>query len=431
MAPLARYRQSRHFLFLQGLASPLFARLGAALSARGFGVSRINVCLGDRLFWPRGSVDYRGSLEAWPQYLADHIRAHGVTDIVLFGNLRPYHRIAIDLAGGHGVTVHVFEEGHLRPNWITVETAGAACPLEMPRTAEDVRAMAQHMSAPLRPQPVHDRFFTRAFWDIAANFATGLGRPLYRGYRRHRPNNAAVEYLFWSLRLALLPLARRRAERDIAALGTEPYFLLPLQLDSDYQIRAHSPFRDMNEVTERVIASFARHAPPETRLVVKIHPLDNGMVDRRRVTAAIASAHGVSDRVAFLDGGHAGLLIKAARGLVVINSTIGTQALFAGRPVKALGEAVYDIPGLAFSGSLEEFWREPQAPDPALADAFRRLLRKTQVNGGFFSSRAIEIAIPHILQRFGVPLPAPQGAEDTVPAPADEQVEGVRQTFYR
>lgn len=430
MSPLVRYRPARHFLFLQGLASPLFARLGSALAERGFGVTRINVCLGDRLFWRRGSVDYRGDLAGWPAYLAEHIRAEGVTDIVLFGNLRPYHEVAIRLAAGFGVTVHAFEEGQLRPNWITVETAGAVEPMQMPRTAQEVYALAQNMSEPLRPQPVRDRFFNRAFWDIAANLATGIGRPFFPGYQRHRPHNAAVEYLHWSKRLALVQIARRRADRAIAALGDAPYFLLPLQLDSDYQIRAHSRFANMTEVTEEVVASFARHAPEDARLIVKLHPLDNGMVDRRRETARIAARHDVADRVIFLDGGPAGLLVKGAHGVVVVNSTIGTQAILSGRPVKALGDAIYDIPGLAFAGTLDAFWTECGLPDPALAEAFRRLLRKTQVNGGFFSRHAIEVAIPHIMQRLGVPLPLPRAAEIAVEA-GEEQGEGVRQPSPR
>ena len=58
-----------------------------------------------------------------------------------------------------------------------------------------------------------------------------------------------------------------------------PFFLLPLQLGSDAQIRDHSRFDDMAGVMEFVMESFARHAPVEARLVVKNHPLDMGLVN--------------------------------------------------------------------------------------------------------------------------------------------------------
>ena len=41
----------RRFLFLQGPISPFFAEVGAGLRALGHEVRRINLCLGDRLFW--------------------------------------------------------------------------------------------------------------------------------------------------------------------------------------------------------------------------------------------------------------------------------------------------------------------------------------------------------------------------------------------
>ena len=52
---------SRTFLFLQGVASPLFARLADELERRGHRCLRINFCPGDRLFWRRaGATNYRG-----------------------------------------------------------------------------------------------------------------------------------------------------------------------------------------------------------------------------------------------------------------------------------------------------------------------------------------------------------------------------------
>jgi capsular polysaccharide export protein len=41
----------RSFLFLQGLASWFFDRLGRALIERGHAVHRVNFNGGDRLFW--------------------------------------------------------------------------------------------------------------------------------------------------------------------------------------------------------------------------------------------------------------------------------------------------------------------------------------------------------------------------------------------
>ena len=87
---------NKEFLFLQGLAGPFFSRLGEALAASGNGVHRINFNGGDKLYWKLpGAVDYRGNLDKWPRFLAKVLARRGITDILLFGDCRPLHSVAI------------------------------------------------------------------------------------------------------------------------------------------------------------------------------------------------------------------------------------------------------------------------------------------------------------------------------------------------
>ena len=81
-------------------------------------------------------------------------------------------------------------------------------------------------------------------------------------------------------RLARLRAQGRRADRIVTSLLREevPYFLFPLQLDSDFQIRVHTPFGGMLAAIEHVIDAFAADASRETKLGIKNHPLDNGMI---------------------------------------------------------------------------------------------------------------------------------------------------------
>jgi capsular polysaccharide export protein len=124
----------RSFLFLQGLASRFFERLGAALAERGHPVRRINFNGGDRVFWRLpGAVDYRGNLHDWPSFLDRLLVEYQVTDIILFGDCRPLHRLAIPLARARSVRVHVVEEGYLRPGWISFEEGGVNANSPLPR----------------------------------------------------------------------------------------------------------------------------------------------------------------------------------------------------------------------------------------------------------------------------------------------------------
>ncbi|MBR4741393.1 MAG: capsular biosynthesis protein, partial [Desulfovibrio sp.] len=116
---------SRKFLFLQGPLSFFFYRLAKALRAKGCGVVRVQLCGGDEVFWPDfDALCYRGRSLSWPKWIADCMRIHKVTDLLLIGDWRPMHNEAVLLAKARGIRIWVFEEGYLRPGFITLEEGG-------------------------------------------------------------------------------------------------------------------------------------------------------------------------------------------------------------------------------------------------------------------------------------------------------------------
>jgi capsular polysaccharide export protein len=393
----------RNFLFLQGMATRFFARLGAALADRGHAVHRVNFNGGDRLFWPlSGAVDYTGDLKGWPDFLERLLSGRQVTDIILFGDCRPLHREAIRVAILRGILVHVFEEGYLRPNWITLEPGGVNGHSSLPRDPAWFRAAAADLPPWDGGLEVRGSFFRRATEDVAYNVATVLLEWRYPNYCTHRPWHPFVEYAGWLRRFATRPLAKRRSALSEAVLqaGARPHYLFPLQLDCDSQIRQHSPFGRLQPALETVIASFARHAPPDSLLVVKEHPLDNGIRNWRRQSLRLADEAGVGHRLVYLERGDLVATLQGSLGVVTVNSTVGFLALSFGIPLIALGEAIYDMPRLTFQDGLDRFWREGAPPDPTTFDDFRRVTAaRTQVNGGFFSPLALARAVAGSVER--------------------------------
>jgi len=387
----------RKFLFLQGMATRFFSRLAAALIKRGHEVRRINFNGGDRLFWLLpGASDYRGDIAEWPRFLERRLNEWGITDIILFGDCRPLHSAAIRLASLRGVLVHVFEEGYLRPDWVTLEIGGVNDNSSLPRDPAWFRRAALELPQWRPGTPVPASFFRRAAEDVVYNAAACLLTWRYPRYRTHRISHPFVEYAFWLRRFARSPLARRRTARDMAKIRASgrPYFVLPLQLDDDSQIRRHSSFGSMMPALTRVIASFAGSAPPDALLVVRQHPLDCGMTNWRGTIRRLAADAGVGGRVTVLERGDLGPLLARSRGVVTVNSTVGFLALSLALPVIALGSAVYDMPELTFQGGLDDFWTGGTPPNGALFDAFRRVLAaRTQVNGGFFSRAGLSRAV--------------------------------------
>jgi capsular polysaccharide export protein len=128
--------------------------------------------------------------------------------------------------------------------------------------------------------------------------------------------------------------------------------------------------------------------------VIKNHPLDTGLVDYAGLIDGLGQRFDLDGRVHYLETGHLPTLLARARGVITVNSTVGTSAMFHRCPTIALGSAVYDLPGLTFQGPLDQFWREGAAPDPALFRAFRNtVIHTTQVNGGFYSRQGMALAV--------------------------------------
>lgn len=118
---------SRRFLFLQGPHGPFFRRLRDALTATGAEVWRVGFNKADAVFYrdTESYIPFTGTLDAWQKSCALYMRRHAITDLVLYGDMRPIHATAICTAREMGLTIHVFEEGYLRPYWITYERGGA------------------------------------------------------------------------------------------------------------------------------------------------------------------------------------------------------------------------------------------------------------------------------------------------------------------
>jgi capsular polysaccharide export protein len=387
----------RRVLFLQGLASAFFTRLGAALESRGHMVYRVNFNGGDRVFWRLpDAIDFRGTREEWPAVLGELLEARRITDIVLFGDCRPLHRVAIKLAAHRAIPVHVFEEGYLRPSWITHELGGVNAYSSLPRDAEWYRSAAKALppfeSVPSPP----GNFMRRSMEDVLYNVATVALAWRFPGFRTHRPWHPFVEYAGWLGKFARQPLTQRRSDRLMRVISGSryPLYLFPLQLDCDFQVREHSRFGRIEPALDQIITSFARHAPRDARLVVKEHPLDNGMTSWQRVTERLATARGVAERVIYLHDGDLAALLRRARAVVTINSTVGTLALGEGLPVIALGQAIYDFAGMTYQGEIDDFWEQGTPADPALFDAFRRVLgARALIYGGFFSEQGLGAAV--------------------------------------
>ncbi|WP_375428374.1 capsule biosynthesis protein [uncultured Sphingomonas sp.] len=388
------------FLFLQGPHGFFFPRLGAVLAARGARVRRINLTGGDQATWP-GQCCYRGTAAGWPGYVRAFLARERITDLVVHGDCRPYHEVAIAAARAAGARVHVFEEGYLRPDWITLERDGVNGRSTMPADPAWFRARAAALPPP-PPAPTIPPHAAARRWGAFFYYAqTTLRRWGFPFGPDHRVRHPIWEGLSYLAKFRRAHAERADSARAFERLADRPFMLFPLQLDSDYQMRAHSPFGGTRAAARFVLESFRAHAPADLVLVVKEHPLDSGLIRWRPVFEAFADEFELDGRLLFVEHGDLQALVEASRGMVTVNSTSGTTALAAGKPVAVLGRAVYDIDKLTDRRSLDAFWSAPTPPDPALFDAFSRVLAdRCLIRGAFLgdlSDRMLAAAADRLL----------------------------------
>ncbi|TXL75687.1 capsular biosynthesis protein [Vineibacter terrae] len=397
-----------HVLFLQGPSSFYMEQVARLLIAHGHRASRINLHFGDRLFWRLPARDYRGTIEGWRAYVAAFLDANPITHLFLLGDRRPHHRIAAEEARARGAEIICAELGYLRPDWLVLERDGMSTYSRMPRDPDVIRAMAAQFDPPDMTIRCMAPFWRLALLDIVYNVGEVVFWPLYPGYKRHAIYHPFADYAAWVRKWLLSPIEKPRTARAFETLqrSTAPSFVFPLQLSTDYQIRDHSPYPDMPSAVREVIGSFAVHAPRDARLIVKVHPLDSNITPWRRVVEGIAAHKGVKDRVFYVDGGDLAQMLVKAKGCVLVNSTVGLFALQHGCPLKVMGSAIFDVPGMTFQGSLDAFWSEAAPPDMHLVNDFIRLLAATlHVRGGYYTQQALDLAVPATVQRLEEGLP--------------------------
>jgi capsule polysaccharide modification protein KpsS len=210
----------------------------------------------------------------------------------------------------------------------------------------------------------------------------------YPHYQHHRRIDALFQGWAWSwgaLRWHWLTLRQKPIANQLSGPLSGRYFLVPLQVHDDAQMVYWSQYNSVEEFIEETAHSFARHAAPGDHLVFKHHPMDRAYTDYRCLFRRLRSKTGLGERLIYVHGLSMPRLLHHARGMVCVNSTTGLSALHHGVPVKILGTAFYDIPGLVSQQPLERFWQDPDEVDLAFYHQFRNwLLLNNQLDGSFY-----------------------------------------------
>lgn len=377
-------------LLLIGPLGIFFSRLARHLERGGVPVWKVAFPLHEFGFQARHKLPFRGDMAHFRSFLENQINEKGIRHVFMYGDFLCPHRIAIDLIRDlneqpfrrHQIDAWVFELGYTRPNYVSLEKNHVNARSGLNKTPAFYHSLPAVQVIPQARMESGIRW--RKCWKMPTFIQHALTNyRIIEGSHKLQPRPSYLLAQYIGFLRKYLYMATEAPSRRRLADGT-PYFLVPLQVANDSQIITSSSYQGMEPFIQQLIASFAVHGRAGDRLVFKHHPRDRGYNHYGRLIRRLAREYGLAERIIYFHDAALGPILKRARGVITINSTVGLQALYHAVPTKVMGQTFYDMPGLTDQQDLAGFWRDPELSD---RDLFRKfyfhLLETTQINGNF------------------------------------------------
>ena len=378
----------KNILLLQGPVGFFFKKLDKIFRSKGAKTYRIGLNSGDEFFsYKDNYTGYKGKPKDWENFIASYLKDHRIDKVFLFGDCRFYQSVIVKVAMALHIEVFVFEEGYIRPHYITLEKYGVNEYSRISRRPEfyqQIKLIDLPTPKSVTPNPVCN-------WSIVIiyYFVARLLRFKYPYYRHHRNFSATGEFFFGIRSLLRKVIYTHRDKKLLPVIENElskQYFFVPLQTYNDFQILQHSGYGSIEKFIIEVLESFAYQANEKDLLMFKHHPIDRGRKNYKEFIFQQAEELSIAKRVMVVHDLHLPTCLAHTKGTITINSTVGLSSILKGIPTITLGRAIYNIEGLTNKHlNLDEFWTKCTQPDQDLVLKFRQyLIETTQLNGNFF-----------------------------------------------
>ncbi|MBO9479414.1 capsular biosynthesis protein [Shimia sp. R11_0] len=387
-------------LLLQGPVGPFFKELALELENQGAEVQHMVFGPHDSAYTARScAVAAVSDLTGFQKELTQILKT-GIDVVVLFGSERPAHKIARHIADLTNTPVVCFEEGYIRPGFITCEFGGnnASSPIAKWDLSELDRSQTSRRKG--------TNF--KGFWPMVwYGFNVYLRRGLFANRRQreyfHRELPLTSEAFHWSrnvFRKYVIGPRHHAVLRSLTQKHSGNIFVVALQVPSDANILKAAKGWNTPKLVERSIGSFARHAPATAQLVFKIHPMARGHSNDQELINKTARKHGIQDRVKVVHEGSIAELMGHTSGMLTINSTSGLSALHHGVPVLVFGQSIFTHSQLVSlyqsNEDIDRFWTAGFTAPAEVRQAFlHKIEENSLVPGDFYAANGRKQAVLH------------------------------------
>ena len=385
--------KNKEILFLQGPMGSFFKKLQLELHKNNL-VFRIGFNKGDEFFSLKTNFyAYRDNSINWRHFINSFLKNKKIKIIFLFGDCRFYHKVAIEEAKKLNIDSYVFEEGYIRPNYITLEKNGVNFYSEIIKNRSQflnqIKVGNINIFEPKNNFSIKKTFLKMAFQSFLYYLISNIYNFQYPNYFHHREFSVFMEVKYAIINLFRL-LKNKILEFNFVKFCKKQYknkyYLVPLQTYNDSQVKVHSKYDSIEEFIKEVLLSFSEFSSSDKLIFFKHHPVDRGRKNYYKKIMHIANQLNIKSRVKVLYDVHLPTLLKNAIGTVVINSSVGFSSLHHKTPVLCLGKSIYDIDGLTAKNiQLNDFWNAELKVNYNNYKLFRSyLIEKTQINDHFY-----------------------------------------------
>jgi capsular polysaccharide export protein len=371
-------------LILQGDWEGGLTNVALDLMASGKSVTKVVFHAGDWIYnWKKvPTVDFDAKINSFEAWLRDYIDENAVDCIILYNQYRPYNQIGWDIAKELDIECIVLELGLLRPDYCSIYTRDLNHFDYIAEKWASLFSSDDGISGPVEPlrlgvMSTPCKMTQFAIFYLFSRLVAKFARR-YRHYIDQR-SLSFRHHLAAGIRGMLRFQGREkqhRFDRVFSSRWSGKYYVVPLQVHTDSQITERSNFKSMEQFIQLVSKSFVEFAPANTKLIFKVHPMDRGYRDYHKLIKILQSSTG-GGRIFYLDRIHLPTLLDHAKGCVTINSSVGISALIHGAPTMTMGVAAYELEGMTYKGSLDDFWTQHGGVNEQLVTKFTNLLKHT------------------------------------------------------
>jgi len=309
-------------------------------------------------------------------FTRDYIRKNHIDIVMMHNDLRWQHALTIEVCNELNILYLITERGIFRPNTLTIDFKGVNGYSSLPKDK------AFYKEYTPKSKEFHHNYKTGKIVHTKTNLKFILFIILNKigdfwGW------NSTVKNKNYSLTHYLHLFIRQKFFKVKATMHQtlpQRYLFIPLQLSTDTQILIHSKFKNIQEFISTVENDFYTLNNKNIKLVFKIHPMERGMVKYLFDERSMLVENGTNE------------LIRKSEAIVIINSTVGFEAIKNYKKVIVLGEAFFKIEDIVVCSSKENFKNDLNyvlsgriKPDKDLIDKFVHYVQyEYQINGNLF-----------------------------------------------